>query len=227
MEYLCNGDEGYLWITAIQQTSGKGSRGRNWVSDTGNLFASLALLSDLKPATLANLSFVSALALHDCLSNICDIENVSLKWPNDVLLDGSKVSGILLESQIIAAMKKTALVIGIGVNCSSNPVQTTHKATNLKKFCDNIEPEEVFGKLNLSMNYWLDKWDNGRNFEEIRHHWLAKAHGVGQQISVKTPKTEMRGIFENIDHDGCLILKQANNEYRTISTADIFFSNVE
>lgn len=223
-EHFENGDPGKLWITAIQQSGGKGSRGRNWVSVPGNLYASLLLISKLKPDRIANLSFIASLALHDALKNYLPEDSITLKWPNDVLINGKKISGILLENHP-CQNGKSGVIIGIGVNCNSHPTDTTHTATDLKELGKNVAPLELFQHLAANINKYLEIWDEGNNFGTIRQLWLDKAQGVGEKIFVKMPKQEVSGIFERIDEQGLLILKTTDNNHQRISTADIFFSN--
>ncbi len=226
MEYARNADPGKLWITAQRQSRGKGSRGRSWVSQSGNLYASLLLCIDLTPEKLTNLTFVASLAAYDTLSQFIPEGQLALKWPNDVLLKQAKVSGILLENHI-RKEKESAVIIGIGINCQSNPDNTNTPATNLVNSGYAVEPQSVFLHLVTQMDAWLALWNEGANFGEIREEWLARAVGLGQEIRVTTPHQELRGIFEELDQNGCLILKTPDNLRHTISTADIFLNTIQ
>jgi len=226
LDYAHNADPGKLWITAKKQSRGKGSRGRMWVSKPGNLYASLLISTDIPPDKLANLTFVASLAVYDSLKKILPEKQLDLKWPNDLLLNHAKISGILLENHP-RHNQNSAVIIGVGVNCNSNPDNTNYPATNILKAGYVTEPEIVFQYLVSEMNYWLDIWDNGMNFSTIRTEWLDRAIGVGKEITVKMPRHEMHGIFEKLDLNGCLILKTADNRLHTISSADIFISDTK
>lgn len=222
LEYAQNQDGGKLWITASRQLQGKGSRGRTWVSEPGNLFASLLLRNTIKAERLATLTFVASLAVYDALTHFVDEERLSLKWPNDVLMTGAKISGILLENHL-QKNQDAAIIIGIGINCAHNPKDTTHIATNIHNSGVKIEPNDVFQILVTAMDKWLNVWDFGNNFTDIRSAWLQRAKGLGSEIIVQMPNGQRTGIFEDLDHNGCLILKTQDNVRHKISTADIFF----
>ena len=222
LEYWKNGDPGKLWITAQKQNKGKGSRGRSWVSMPGNLYASLLLCSNAPAKTLANLSFVTALALYNAVAEFVPEHMLSLKWPNDLLLNRSKVSGILLENHSLQG-SGSAIIIGMGINCVSNPDEANYKATNLSSLGKNVEPEELFGQLAVQMDKYLGIWDNGDNFITIRKAWRERAQGIGKKIKVNMPQEQIEGVFEDIDFEGCLIVKMRDGQTKTISSADIFF----
>ena len=114
------GERGPLWITARRQNAGRGRRGRVWVSEPGNLYASLLLSDPSPPDRAAELSFVAALAVHDAVTSLIARApaRLSLKWPNDLLFDGKKFAGILIEGE------GPAVVIGVGVNCAHHPKDT-------------------------------------------------------------------------------------------------------
>lgn len=226
INHALDGDSGNLWITAKTQTEARGSRGRDWQSEEGNLFASLLLVEPAErghAVVLSGLTFVASLALlWSIKENTKDID-VKLKWPNDVLLNGKKCAGILLESQNINGA--TAVVIGIGVNCVSHPSNTNYPATNLEREGISLSAGQLFVSLATHMDGFLKQWDRGRNFGEIRNLWLKHAVGPGKPIIVKVPgKPDETGIFETIDESGFLILNQKNSGRKRISAADIFFN---
>ena len=222
LEYSQRFDTGKLWITAKKQLLGKGSRGRSWVSEPGNLYTSLLLLIDAAPEKLATLSFVTSIALFETLANFVPKDKLALKWPNDILLNEKKVSGILLENHV-SKPPYSAVIIGIGVNCQSNPADTRYAATHLAAFGQSVDPAQIFDILAVEMDQWLNLWDDGNNFSLIRRHWLDRAAGIGEKIIVKMPQRHIEGIFEDIDLGGRLILKTAGGLHHTISVADIFF----
>ena len=214
------GAEGGLWVSALVQHKGKGSRGRDWVSLRGNLYASLMMQMDVEPRNLATMTFAVSLAVYDSLAQIVDPKLLSLKWPNDVLLANAKVSGILLESHNIA--KQAVQIIGVGINIKHNPPNTNHKATNLLDNSVEIQPIDLLAILSVEMGKWLDIWRADDGFTEIRRQWLKRAGGLGEHILVKLPKSQLHGTFEDLDAHGLLVLKTADGELHKISTADIF-----
>ena len=145
------GARGPLWIAAAQQTAGRGRRGNVWTSEAGNLYASL-LLSDAAPAVhLPELCFVVALAARDAVAAAgpAIASELKLKWPNDLLLDGRKLAGLLIEAESIGG--RTATVAGIGVNCAHHPRDTDYPATDLAAHGVSVAPDELFRELSAAM----------------------------------------------------------------------------
>src|SRR3974390_3115925 len=140
------GEAGPLWITARTQTAGRGRRGRAWVSEPGNLFATLLLTDPAPPESTPQLSFVAALAVPDALVALAPAlaARLALKWPNDVLCDGAKVAGILIEAE---GTRPLVVAVGIGVNCRHHPAGTDHPATDLPAAGVALTPEALFEQL--------------------------------------------------------------------------------
>lgn len=224
LEYAAAGEMGNLWITAERQIQGKGSRGRSWTSEKGNLYASLLLDDPCDKSRLADLTFIAAISVLEAINlfNVMD-KSVQVKWPNDVLIEGRKCSGILLESVHYQSVSYVAM--GIGVNCLHFPPDTLHKATSL--FAEGIEVscDRFFLTLANMVADNISLWDKGNNFASIRQKWLKKAYGIGMPITVRIPgQDDIEGQFSSIDKDGYLILDHNGNMMR-ISTADVFFTN--
>ncbi len=222
LEYAASGEFGNLWVTAEHQTHGKGSRGREWASSTGNLFASLLLTNPSDKSRLADLTFIAAISVRDAIEAFNVSGNtVKVKWPNDVLLNQRKCSGILLES--VHYHEQTYVVMGIGVNCQDFPQNTLHQATSL--FAEGIEvsASRFFLTLADTVADNIALWDKGNNFTGIRKKWLNNVYGIGKAISVYIPSQQrIDGIFNSIDDDGYMLL-QTDDGIKQISTADIFF----
>lgn len=200
------GERGPLWITAAKQETGRGRRGREWASPAGNLYSSL-LLTDPAPAPVAaQLSFVAALALHDAVAECAPQLGplLTLKWPNDVLLGGAKIAGILIEAE---SGPPFAAVIGMGVNCASHPADTAYPATDLKVAGANVIPEALLLALAVAMQTRLAQWDGGQGFAAIRSAWLRRAAGLGRDIRVRLPEREFSGIFDGLDEAGRLLVR--------------------
>jgi BirA family transcriptional regulator, biotin operon repressor / biotin---[acetyl-CoA-carboxylase] ligase len=214
------GERGPLWITAQQQTAGRGRRGRSWVSQPGNLYATLLIVSPALPEYWPQLSLVAALALHDALIDVAANlkPRVAIKWPNDLLLDGAKLAGILVETE---GGEEGAVAIGIGVNCASHPAETGYPATDLAAAGVSIAPEELFPPLSRKMIGRLAQWNGGRGFSTIRSDWLARAAGLGEEIRVRMSGRDLSGRFEGLDEIGALVLRLAHGNAITVAAADV------
>jgi BirA family biotin operon repressor/biotin-[acetyl-CoA-carboxylase] ligase len=197
------GERGPLWITAKSQSAGRGRRGSQWVSAPGNLFATLLLTEPSAPAQAPQVSFVAALALHDAVSDVAPqvAPALMVKWPNDLLLEGKKLAGILIEGD---SEKVFAVAIGIGVNCASHPADTNHPATDLASAGAQVRPERLFTALVPAMQRRLAQWQRGEGFAAIRADWLKRAAALGEEIRVRLPEHELSGRFEGLDETGRL-----------------------
>jgi len=221
------GDPGRLWVTAGEQTAGRGRRGRGWTTGGGNLAASLLLIDPADPPVAATISFVAGVALHqaviDCLGpGVAD--RLKLKWPNDLLFDRLKVAGILVEGEKLQS-GRFAVVIGIGVNCVSHPESgTTHAAGNFRSLGASVGAEDLFAALARRMEDELTVWDNGRGFDRTRAAWLSRAGGIGERIRVNLADRTLDGRFDSLDADGRLVLRQADGRRETVSAGDLFFA---
>jgi BirA family biotin operon repressor/biotin-[acetyl-CoA-carboxylase] ligase len=217
------GERGPLWVTAAQQTAGRGRRGRPFVSERGNLYASL-LLTDPAPADrAAELSFVAALALHDAVCELASMlaPRIRFKWPNDMICDGAKFAGILVEGESTSG-RSLAAVVGIGVNCARHPAGTAYPATDLAAAGASVSPETLFRALSRNMPLRLAEWDRGGGFATIRTAWLARAMGLAEVIRVSLPERELQGRFESLDRAGQLLLRREDGTLEAITAGDIF-----
>jgi BirA family biotin operon repressor/biotin-[acetyl-CoA-carboxylase] ligase len=213
------GERGPLWITARQQTAGRGRRGRTWFSPPGNLYATLLLTDPAPSARAAELSFVAGLAVHDALlESIPGLPgHLSLKWPNDVLHDGAKVAGILIEGEGIAS--GIAVAIGVGVNCSHHPSETSYPAAD---FAGAAVPHILLRILGRTMAARLAQWDCGHDFAGIRRDWLARTTGLGQPMRVAVGEDERTGVFDGLDETGHLLLREVDGSTQRIAAGDVF-----
>lgn len=218
------GHAGNLWIRAKEQTEGRGRRGREWSSPLGNMFASL-LLVDQKPADrIGELPLVAAVALAEAVDKAAGtLHLVQLKWPNDLLVNGAKLSGILLEAEVLADGRQ-AVVIGFGVNCISHPPLSLYQATDLRSLGFQVTVERLFEELTSSFSAELGRWRDPGGFAAIRTNWLKRAAHLGKEITVKSARKEITGIFADLDARGHLVLKQDDGRVRTIYAGDVFFS---
>ena len=216
------GERGPLWVTAARQTAGRGRRGNAWASEPGNLYASLLIADAAEARNLPELCFVVALAARD---SVCAVEPalgrlVKLKWPNDLLLDGAKLSGILIEAESIGSASVT--VIGIGMNCAHHPVATGYRATDLAAHGACVAPEQLFAALTDAMMVRLAQWDCGAGFAATRLDWLNHAAGIGAEIVVRLANRETAGLFESLDDAGRLMLRRPGGELEAITAGEVF-----
>ena len=218
--------QGPTWITATRQTAARGRRGRAWANPPGNFAATLVLPRiDLDTAALR--SFVAALALHEaCVSLTGRPEAFALKWPNDVLLNGGKLAGILLESLMVGG-EIAGLAIGIGVNLAAAPPAAALEPGALRPVSlagetgAAVSPADFLEALAPAYADWeqrLATW----GFEPIRTAWLARAARLGQTITARLPAEVVTGTFREVDAAGHLVLSTAEGP-RRIAAADIFF----
>lgn len=219
---------GPTWIMARQQTAGRGRRGRGWQSPEGNFFATLVLRPEGGPADAARLSFVAALALDDALRAAAGPNaRLAIKWPNDVLLNGGKVAGILLESGGTGG-RVDALAVGIGVNLIAAPPAETLEpgawpTVSLRDETGlTVKPDEFLDLLAPAFARWHRQLrDFG--FASVRSAWLARAARLGEEITARTVRDEFTGRFDGIDDSGALILTTPAGR-QVIPAADIFFT---
>ena len=195
-------------VMAETQTAGRGRYGRTWQSPKGNLYMSL-VLPDLGKNN-AYIAFLTAVAVADSLPGF----NVALKWPNDVLLSGRKLAGILIEKG------QDKLVVGIGVNVMISPEEgVLYPTANLE---GRLRPMTLAKRILLQYNTLLDLL-NKKGFKEIRKRWLNYAWGLRKPISIHLADAEFQGIFKGIDAKGALLLKQ-KSKIRTLHVGDVFFN---
>ncbi len=214
------------WIMAREQFAGRGRRGRDWAMPAGNFAGTLVLRSPGGVAA-AQLSFVAALALYDALADACGpAARMAIKWPNDVLLNGGKVAGILLESAG-SGQGMGAVAVGIGVNLAAAPGSgqvepgAVTPVSVLAETGHAVAPEDFLDLLAPAFARWLAQMQT-YGFAPIRHAWLARAARLGEPILARTGATERRGIFEGIDDSGALILRTPAGP-QMIPAADVFF----
>lgn len=228
MDRLRAGAGGWLWICAARQTAGRGRLGRPWQSATGNLFASVGLIDPSPMRHAPQLSFVMSLALVDALDALTHAAlPLAIKWPNDVLCEGRKLAGILIEGSSLPS-GGFACVAGIGVNCLATPQLTAYPATSLLQEGFQLTPRDVLPALADAFARRLQIWNCGHGFAAIRQAWLARAAGLGAEIETIQGHNRARGLFAGLDAEGHLLLDTGAG-LKTIEAADITLpgSNVQ
>ena len=205
-------------IRTNRQTSGRGRRGRRWYNGKGNLYFSMALEFDLKD--LGSLVMVSALSLAQAIEELNDEVSPSLKWPNDVLINNSKLSGILLEKG-----EGNYMIVGVGVNVATKPKKKKlpYNITTLNENNINCTAEEF-------MFAYLKKFDQNIDFlgrggkRALRSEWMKRVCGIGQLVTIRQEQHADRGIFAGIDENLTLLLNQ-RGKLKKVLVGDIFFGN--
>lgn len=211
------------WFVAGRQTGGRGRRGRPWTSEPGNLYASLLLADPGPAARQAELCFVAALALYDAVRAVTGIDplRIGLKWPNDVLIDGAKLAGILLEGAALPG-GHTATVIGFGVNCAHHPADTPYPCTDLTAAGYPTDPPGLLAALDAAMRARLTEWAGGEGFARTRDAWVLRAAGLGKPVTVRFGERQSEGVFEALDFSGAMVLRRPDGARETISAGDVF-----
>lgn len=216
------GERGPLWITAAQQTAGRGRRGNEWISPRGNLYATLLLTDPASPECAPQCSFVSALAVHDAITaSAPGLRGVlALKWPNDVLCSGCKLAGILIEGEQMP--HGLTIAIGIGVNVRHHPQGTSFPATDLAAAGVDVSAESLFAELSVAMLKRLAQWRRGAGFGAIRAAWLERAGLMSGEMKVRLPGSEVTGRCESLDENGRLLLRLGDGTLQAIAAGEVF-----
>jgi BirA family transcriptional regulator, biotin operon repressor / biotin---[acetyl-CoA-carboxylase] ligase len=241
-----NGERGPLYLLADEQTAGKGRLDRNWASARGNLFSTLVLPLTRHPGegrgeasnrtevqstipaaagTTVNvvsllqvpqIGFVVALAVTDVVQR--QGVEAKLKWPNDVLVGGAKIAGILCE---ILSTNPMTIAIGCGINVAHAPAGLPYPATCLVAEGATIDRDNVFQSYRQALSYRLEQWNHGQNFSAIRDAWLKHAIGIGETVSMKTGTQHLTGNFETITEQGAILLKPADGPPQILHAGDM------
>lgn len=221
------GARGPAWIYADTQSAGRGRRGRAWMSEPGNLFCTHLFAPHCPMPKAAEMSFVTALAVFDAV-DATGIHGLALKWPNDLLVDGAKVSGILIESAPGPAGHRDEdplLAIGIGINIARAPEETPYPATSLAAHGMSVTPLALLTELANAFTARVAQWERGAGFGAIREDWLARARGLGGPITVRLHDRVIDGDFVSLDEEGALEIR-ADGKIEKISAGDVFFPDV-
>lgn len=209
------------WIMAHEQTSGRGRSGRRWENPRGNFTATLVYRPEATAQEAAQRSFMAANALYQTLALHVDPSKLSLKWPNDVLLAGGKVAGILLEAS--GGAHVDWLAIGVGVNLIQAPKvpDAAFAPVALSQFVQPPNPEDFLRDLASAFATQESKLA-ALGFARIRRDWLAQAARLGEVITARTSRDTHEGTFRDVDEEGNLVLETPKGTL-TIAAADVYF----
>ena len=201
-----------IWRRAGRQTGGRGRQGRGWLSPEGNLYASTLVRLRAGDPPAPSLALVAAVALHEVVHAYAPGGRCSIKWPNDLLVDGAKLAGILLERA------DEAVVIGFGVNLAEHPKDLDRPVTSLSALLGSApEPHAFLETLAESFARWLGRW-RSEGVLPVRNRWLLAAHPVGTALST----SEGEGLFDGLTEAGSLRLRLADGSARVIHAGDVF-----
>ena len=233
------GDTGNHWLVTDRQTAGRGRRGRPWETPRGNLAATHLSVLDCPPAVGATLGFVAGLSLDEALRRLTpglgvatvldwaeaageSTDRLRLMWPNDLLLDGKKLAGILLEASPLGD-GRVAIATGIGVNVVSAPAGLPYPAVAMAELGSAIAAAELFAALSDAWASYSRIWDQGRGFDVIRRSWLARAAGLGADVAVTVGGEVLAGVFETIDAEGRLVIRGHDGRRREVAAGEVHF----
>ncbi len=235
------GERGPLFILADEQTAGKGRLDRNWASLRGNCYSTLTLPLNRHPgegrgqyiektptfagmaevgvglAQVPQIGFVVALAVADVVRKYATA-HPQLKWPNDVLVGGAKIAGILCE---VLSQQSLTIAIGCGINVAHAPTGLTYPATCLVAEGATVARDDVFQSYKAALQHWLNIWNKGQNFPAIRNAWTKLAIGIGETITMTTGTQHLTGTFETITEQGAVMLKPPHGPPHILHAGDV------
>lgn len=219
------GEIGPVWLTARVQTAGRGRRGRSWSSLEGNLMATYLFATQRPPSEIALLGFAAGLAIAETLEESIGAGRVSLKWPNDVLVDGAKIAGILLDSGSLGHGGVWAS-LAFGVNLAAAPHNLDQPTTSVRDLLPPDAPApaplEFLKCLRPRLEAWAARIER-EGFEPLRQAWLKRAHGLGQQARVVQGAETLEGRIAGLSPRGELELDTAAGR-RLIAAGDVLLS---
>ncbi len=214
------------WFCAKRQTGGRGTKGNVWQSKDGNLYASLLTRTSCSPAKLIQISLLAALAAISAIEQVAGdglhINDLCLKWPNDILLNGHKICGILVESRPSKLPGHFDIVIGTGINLSAHPsINSLFPAGNLRDNGWTCSLGQLFAALAQSTRDWFTIWRNGEGFETLRLAWLDHSCHIGHSITIKQGTTDYQGRFTTLSPEGALVLADENGQLKQFVSGHI------
>lgn len=213
------GDVSNQWIAARAQTQGRGRRGRSWSSPEGNLYVTAVFHEPEGIPAATRIPFVAAIAVADTIRQLAPGSEPRLKWPNDVRVDGAKMSGILVEAG--NSVHGAWIACGIGMNVSFAPDNAGQAATSLADLRGDasVTPDIALESLRPS---FADRLAEARmDFSSTLEAWIKSAEGVGQTVSVTVGDNHVQGIFEGLEPDGALSLRLPDGQSRVIRAGDV------
>ena len=209
-------------IVARTQSRGRGRNGAAWMSPPGNLYASL-IVAPPRDRAPGQLAFVTAVAAGEAIAEVAAVEGMlGYKWPNDLLLEGRKLAGILIEGA-----PRGLYVVGLGVNLTAAPDSLDVAAVCLRdRLGTSPTPEALLASFCRRFSSWISVW-RAEGFAPVRAAWRGRATGIGQSIEARLPQETVRGVFADVDAEGTLLLDLPDGTRREISAGAIYFTEAE
>ena len=218
------GERGALWVRADQQEEGRGRCGRTWLSPEGNLSATFLFMPECSPLKFHELTLVAGVAVCDAmrlfLADVKIEQACRLKWPNDLMIDKAKAGGILIET-IMQGDSECLAFIGFGVNIAVKPVVEERHVTAMAEYGITTAPDIFLQQLDYYLCRYLELWDNGTGFDEIRNAWLQRSFSLGTLMSLNTSKGCIKGEFAGIAEDGALLLEKSAGQRLRYNFGDV------
>ncbi len=219
---LSGAEEGTLvWVK--EQTAGRGRFDHQWLSEPGNLHCAIVLRPDESIAVTGQINYVAAVSLAIAIAGlVTPMTELRYRWPNDVLLNNLKVAGILLDPCAVNNGNVESLVLAVNVNVKSHPKDLDDGAANMHAdgFSKSTDAEllESFSRNFLS---WINRWAE-EGFGPIGKAWTQRANGMGEPIELQLAKETVSGEFVELDADGALVVKLADDTRRKVTVAEFF-----
>lgn len=223
MRLALEGERLPFWVMADTQTKGRGRSGRNWVSERGNLHASLALRCIAPMENAGQLSLLAGISVIDAIRSTMDLAQeaeLRLKWPNDILIGIAKAGGILVESTSLREGSGFLAILGFGLNLVAFPDAIGREVTALAEFGKPAEPRAFLSALSEKLFFWLDRWNSGSDFGTIRTAWLERAGEIGEPILIHTAAGPLSAKYQGLTETGSL-LADVDGVRREISYGDV------
>lgn len=225
LKLAADGDIGPLWIVADRQTGGKGRSGRAWVSLDGNLHASFLIAREVAPEVLPQISLVAAVGVIDAIRAVIPPTvhpDLRLKWPNDVMLGGGKIAGLLVESTKLAGRPDFAIVIGVGINIVAAPNLADRVTTTLADVAGEMRTRDLLlAMLDAHLGAAIQLWNCGANFPAIRAAWSERAGSIGEAITIQSRGVSVSGFYAGLDDAGALRLRSADGTVASYTWGDV------
>ncbi len=219
-----DGAKGGTVVWAASQTAGRGRRDRDWRSPAGNLYCSVLLRPAVGAGVAAQISVLAALAVAGAIGSFAGALGLTMKWPNDVLLNERKLAGILLESSMAGDDILDWIVLGVGVNLVNHPNSgLRYPATDLAaEGAGHVEPGRLLSAFVSELDDRYTRWI-ADGFEPVRSEWVARAHGLGSTVRVELERDQLEGRFVGLSERGELVIETAAGGRRLIAAGDVGF----
>ncbi len=210
------------WLVADRQLAGRGRQGRDWFDGSGNFMGSTIVRVSPRDPSPATLALVSGVAVYEAVASIiAEPHRLRIKWPNDLMLDGDKLAGILLERE------RDAIIVGIGVNLAAAPQLPDRRTVALAEIGVTPDRDTFARSLAECFDREVERWRN-YGLEPLVRRWESVAHAFGTPLTVQPPgEDRIDGTFDGLGADGALSLRLADGSTRAIHAGDVMLVNQE